>query len=297
MEIPVSTDFNFMTQKGLKPNSVVYIDTESFYNENIKKRLIEKKKLTGQAIADNVYDMNNNNACKSIKKLKDDGILELYFPEKNKKAKFYVVNDRPNKTYVRLPIDFVRELISRRNSETVMVYLFLYRRFEYCRKMFKPPYFSCGDIIEKVFGYEWKGGQIYKRVQTMIAELKADGLIQYEIKKVGKTYLRCLTQVNTRFVATEKILEEESKYEINEGITNLNLLEDDEIIYNPKCGYGLAWGKWRDKLVEYYLMKHSMPKKGDGNLDGFEVDEEARDEMFVQVYAQCQLQACKELNM
>lgn len=291
--IGISTDFDFMNQKGLKSNSIVYVDTNSFYDKQRQARLIEKNKLTGLAMASKVKDLNKDNAAKSIKILKTKGMVEEYDDGKKRK-KFYVIKDRNGRTYVRLPEEFARELIALRNSETVMVYLYLYKKWDFCINSVNEPRFTCGDILVDVFGYDWNNGRVYKKVQNILADLKGSGLIDYKIKPMGKTFVRVLTSVNTEFTVKEEILAAEEKIPLPEAktggifIEDSNVFEENTEIENSTSHMVKTWGEWKKNLIE---VAETCPQILDAvnhpTWQAFNVAEDIRQTMFREVCDAC----------
>ena len=291
--IGISTDFDFMNQKGLKPNSIVYVDTNSFYDKQRQARLIEKNKLTGLAMANKVKDLNKDNAAKSIKILKTKGVVEEYDDGKKRK-KFYIIKDRDGRTYVRLPEEFARELIALRNSETVMVYLYLYKKWDFCINNGKEPRFTCGDILIDVFGYDWDNGRVYKKVQSILADLKGSGLIDYIIKPTGKTFVRVLRNVNTEFTVKEEILAAEEKITLPEAktsgilLSNENVLDENMEIENTTSHMVKPWKEWKENLLD---TADACPQILD-SIDhptwaAFDVAEDVRKAMFQEVIGEC----------
>lgn len=187
--VNVSTDFDFMCQKGLKPSVILYLDCYSFYDEKKQVRLIEKKNLTGAAMSAVVKDLNNNNATISIKFLRSMGLIEEY-DDGHRRKKFYSIKDREGRHIHKLPMGLVQMLLRRYKSETILIYLYLCIQ----HTLFAKPYFCIADIMYDVFGYEWTSGQATKRLYDSLELLKKDDMISY-LRNANGTML--LTSVRT----------------------------------------------------------------------------------------------------
>ena len=219
-----SLDANFsrLNQKKFKPNVLYWVKVSSIYNNNTKKRTIPKKQITVRRIANQISDGNKDNVASSLAILKqqqyllDDG------------AGNYVVQQPAHESYRNIDTNFARELIRTRNSETVMVYVWMHRRWG--NRYQVAPTFTYKDILSQVFQKTYWNGQEDKRIRDIIGDLTASGLISYVIQPVellngGKTFVRMLTNVREEFVVKNAFKKADARImgEENLALTSENI--------------------------------------------------------------------------
>ena len=214
-------DANFERIKSYKNDGcfrasvLFYGKINSFYDQKTGMRMIKKKDFTGRALheSDSIKGINKDNASSSISILKK----RKYITEDDTK-KYYIIHEPEGESFVSLKTSFARELIKKRPSDDVLVYIYLFRLFDIKRDLGKPACFTCKEIAVDVFRRDNPGGTIYEKIKDILAGLKNDGLIDYSIKKVelkdgGFTFVRRLLEVNQKFTSKEEIRNQE------EGIT------------------------------------------------------------------------------
>lgn len=215
-----SLDANFsrLNQKKFKPNVLYWVKVSSIYNKNTKQRTILKKQTNVRRIASEIADGNKDNVASSLAILKQ----QKYLLDDGEGR--YIVQQPVHESYRNIDTDFAKELIRSRNSETVMVYVWMHRRWG--NRYQKPPTFTYKDILSQVFQKEYWSGQEDKRIRDIIGDLTASGLISYVIQPVklingGQTFIRMLTNVREEFVV-KNALKEADKRIIGEENLALN---------------------------------------------------------------------------
>lgn len=198
------TNFKRLNVKKFKANALYALRAYSIYDQENKQRKILKKEASSRKIADLIQDGNKDNVSSSIKILKEQGIVK-------EEGQYYVIDDRLNESHRPLDTEFAKELISKRNSETVMVYLWLHRRLAQKRSIGKRCLFSQKDILEGVFQVNYQNGQWSKKIRSILADLSNSGLIEYSVVAINDTYLRELIAVHEEFSLNKAVEDAEEK--------------------------------------------------------------------------------------
>lgn len=216
-------DFENMKKNKLKPGVVYALRTYSFYDTKKSERKILKADVTGRKLEKLLKDGNRNHVTKAVTQLKRDNILV-------ESGKFYIIKDIPKEvSSLELPTEFVKELLQKKNSEYIMIYLWLLRRYNMKRNNNQIPLFSIGDILRHVFGFENnRNASTYKRVKTTLAEIISDGLLEMCRVKVGRTYLNEILYVGDRFICREII---QSAIDKQPGMDN-DYADSDKLDYD-----------------------------------------------------------------
>ena len=197
----VELNFLDMKRKKIKPGVVYALRAFSFYDEKTNKRKILKSEATGRNLSNILFDGNKNNITQTLKKLQSDGIVTT-------KGDYYIIKDIPNGTSFRsIPTAFMKELLKTRSSDYIVTYLWLHRRYHQKTSMSKEPLFTIGDILRQVFDVHSKSKTSYDRVASILAEMVNDGLLEFAVVRIGRTYLRKIFAVNERFYVRDVIKE------------------------------------------------------------------------------------------
>lgn len=175
-------------------SSLSYLRAYSWYNKDTGERIIDKKDASARIISENVVGRSKSSVSTDLKKLKDNGIII----ERNKQ---YIINE-PQGSYIGLPEEFVKKMLKTFNADTINIYNWLYRRWQYCGKNHKPCLFSYGDLAEQAMG-KFNNDRNRKQAQHNLSQLVLNGLIAYQVVRIGKTYLRMLEYIKTEFVTVE----------------------------------------------------------------------------------------------
>ena len=193
-------NFEEIKEKHLKAGVVYALRTYSFYDTQKSERKILKTDASGRKLETMLKDGNRNHVTKAVTQLKKDNVLVDM-------GKFYVIKDIPKEvSSLELPTEFVKELLRTRNSEYIMIYLWLYRRYNMRKSQGQLPLFTVGDILSKVFFIKGRNKSTYKRINQTLADLVADGLVDFRVVRIGRTYLKEILGVSEQFM-TRKIVE------------------------------------------------------------------------------------------
>lgn len=90
------------------------------------------------------------------------------------------------------------------NSRTNNIYYWLYRRYHQRKREGRACYFTKGDICEYLGISNQSKNR--KMVDECLAHLVAVGLIQYQIIRKGKTFLRKLTYIGTEIKVIDAVI-------------------------------------------------------------------------------------------
>lgn len=228
-ETHLTTDFNILSDSGIKANVYYYIETLSIYDEEKDERKILKSNATCRGISTFVKGVTPNQASKTLKHMKDTGRLV----EREIEGKAYYIVEKTPGSYRPLSTDFAKQLISLRNSDTVKIYLWLHRRWgSYLEGKRKNPYFSKKDIAENCLKRAYSAN-VSKRIEEMLADLYLSGLLSFSIKRVGKTFLREILNISETFLCEDvadkviQYMQEKGYKETTENLDDLEVTEDD----------------------------------------------------------------------
>lgn len=175
-----------------------YLRSSSIFNSETKERLIDKKQMTGKMIEENIEGHKKSNILTKIKEYKEDsGILV------KKDDRTYVVQE-PRGSYVALEEQFYKRMLKTFNSDTNNIYIWLYRRYGYCRSKGRKCLFSKGQLVTEALG-KYDNSTNRQNVETALTQLCLNGLISYNIVRRGQTFLRELTFIGQRFIVVDAV--------------------------------------------------------------------------------------------
>ena len=196
MSTHVEADPKILRTKGLKANALFALRAYSFYDKKNNQRKISRKDASNRQLASLAKDLNKDNVGKSLNILKSKNIIK-------EEGEYYILNEIDG-AYFNIDTDFLKELLYKRNSDYVNIYLWLRNRFFYRCKEGRPAYFSIKDILEHVFQYKTRDMRVYNRIKNILADIVADGLITYKIMRVNENlYLREIFAIREEFVIAE----------------------------------------------------------------------------------------------
>ena len=204
MSTHVEADPKILRTKGLKANALFALRAYSFYDKKNNQRKISRKDASNRQLASLAKDLNKDNVSKSLSVLKSKNIIR-------EEGEYYILNEIDG-GYFNIDTDFLKELLYKRNSDYVNIYLWLRNRFFYRCKEGRPAYFSIKDILEHVFQYKTRDMRVYNRIKNILADIVADGLVTYKIMRVNENlYLREIFAIREEFVIAEAAKEQDDK--------------------------------------------------------------------------------------
>lgn len=192
-------NFKEIKEKKLKAGVVYALRTYSFYDTEKEQRKILKTDASGRQLEKVLEDGNRNNISKTIKQLKEDNVLI-------EQGKYYIISELPKEmSYRDISTDFMKQLLQKRNSSYIMVYLWLHRRYYTRIQKQQEPLFSIGDILRQVFQVYSRSQNSYNRVTSILAEMVNDGILAFGTVRIGRTFLKKIYGLSECF-ASEEIL-------------------------------------------------------------------------------------------
>jgi len=217
--LPVSSESN---------NVNAYIRNEgSFYNEEMERRELKDENINYSKIASIVKDYTRKGVKRDIDKMMENGEM-LYIKDEN----VYVILE-PQGSWISLDGKFVKELVRTLNSRTNSIYYWLYRRWHQRKREGKPCYFTLGDICNFLNISDQNKNR--HEVDKCLAHLVAVGLIQYQIVREGKTYLRKLTYIGTKMRVIDAVANVNKIIEKGADGNSNKVKEEESLI---TIGYG-----------------------------------------------------------
>ncbi len=175
-----------------------YIRSFSSFNQKTKERLIQKERLTGKAVEENIEGHKKSSIINKMKVYKEDPSILV-----KKDDKTFIVPE-PTGSFVALDETFYKKMLKTFNSDTNNIYIWLYRRYHYLRGKGKRCLFSKGQIVTEALGQsdQHKNRQ---KVETALTQLCLNGLISYNIVRSGRTFLRELTYIGQKFIVVDAV--------------------------------------------------------------------------------------------
>lgn len=185
----LDANFERLNADKFKANVLYYLRAYSTYDVELHQRRIKKKDASGRIIASKVCDINKDNATKSIKILKEQGIIE-------EQGQYYIINDLQGESFRSIDTDFVKWMLITWDSRQVMTYIWLHRRWEMYRKRHVPCTFTLRDIVQQVFRKDYWNGALDKEVSGIVQDMIEWGVINVTVRKVNDTFIKQLVQIN-----------------------------------------------------------------------------------------------------
>ena len=230
-------NFKEIKSKSLKAGVVYALRTYSFYDEEKEERKILKTDASGRQLEKLLKDGNRNNISKTLTTLKDSGMII-------ERGKYYIIPDLPKDvSYRDISTDFMKQLLQKRNSAYIMVYLWLHRRYYTRIQKGQEPLFSIGDILRQVFQVYSRSQNSYNRVTSILAEMVNDGVLAFGTVRVGRTFLRKIYGLSECFAseAVLKMIIENQTKNIDddyvdtdtEEFENVEIEEEHPVIMSP----------------------------------------------------------------
>lgn len=205
MRTHIEANPEILRTKGLKPTALFTLRAYSFYDQKSNQRKVSKKSMSGRKMSELAKDLNRDNSIGSIKKLIEKNIIK-------EEDGYYIIEDVRGQ-YFDIDTDFLKELLRKRTSDYIVIYLWLRNRFLYRCKEGRPAYFSIKDIVEKVYNYHTRNQKVYDKIKDILAEIVADGLITYYVIEINENrYLRQIMAYNDKFVVQEAAKKQDKKY-------------------------------------------------------------------------------------
>lgn len=177
----------FKGAKGFKPSVLYYARTYSVYDADQEKRLILKGSMTGAQLKEHCKDINVNSGASSVRYMKEQGWLI------DRKPYYELLPIPAGESFRTLDTDFCKWLLENFDSNVIMVYIWLHRKYacQYRR-------FALRDIAEQVFGINSWNGYASNKVNKCLDELQTNGLISFYSEHVGHTVLKNLVKVKEK---------------------------------------------------------------------------------------------------
>lgn len=173
-------------------NTDGYLRSYSHFDKKEGKRLIEKNKVSGRKVAENIAESKGT----AIKQIAASTILI-----DNDEDRYEVLE--PSGSYISLPISFYKKLIKLFPTNVNNVYCWLYRRFKFAKSRGRKCLFSKGQICTEALKIS-NQSKNRKNVEDILNTLAWNGLISYRIIKYNNTYLRELTGIREEFSIIEQ---------------------------------------------------------------------------------------------
>lgn len=202
----------YKEENGSFKSAVLFkLKSDSFYLQDKKVRMIKKSELSARNLASNLAKVNKDNALASVKVLRNNG----YITEDETK-KYYIIHEPKGESYIQLDIDFAKELVATKDSNTILVYIYLKRLYDMKTSRGEKPVFTYKDLLKKVFFKNYWNERVSKLIHQSLNSLMDSDLIKFGIMPVtlknGKeTFVRVLFEVNDYFPKHSKRDEDENK--------------------------------------------------------------------------------------
>lgn len=217
----------YKKQSGSFKSAVLFkLKSDSFYLQDKKVRMIKKSELSARNLAGSLTKVNKDNAMASVNVLKNN----KYITEDDTKE-YYIIHEPEGESYIQLNIPFAKELVATKDSNTILVYIYLKRLYDMKTSKGEKPVFTYKDILKKVFLKNYWNGRTSELIHQSLDSLMDSELIKFGIMPVvlkngKKTFVRVLFEVNTYFPKHKKRDKQETKI-MGEEAKNLSVETED----------------------------------------------------------------------